>query len=724
VNQDTAPRFADFGPFRLDLRTNRLLSEGLPLQVPPKAVETLKVLVERHGEVVEKDELLRLVWPDAVVEESNLSQQIFTLRRLFRDDPERPRFIATVPRRGYRFVADVKTGDGAPPASPAPPVAAPADGAPESLHRSGRFPRLLAWRRHAAWAVALLVTIMLQWLIARYLASEPTGMAVQFELGWPPGTVGMTTVGSPAVAPDGRTIAIVATRAGGASQIWLRRLDRAVVEPLRGSDGALSAFWSPDATQIAFFASGKLFILPSLGGVPRELCDAIDPRGGTWGVDGSIVFAPDSRSPLYRIAAVGGPLRALTSLHAARRDVSHRWPQFLPGTDRLLFQVWSGDTTTQGVFVVSVRGGSERRVLADASPAALIGGDLLLNRRESLIAVPFDASSARVTGEPTVIASPVPRYPNDDSPFSAAGGTIVFARGRFESRLVWLDAGGRQFEIGRPGQYGDPSISPDGHRVAYQWRDRANGNENMDIWVADAARGTRTRVTFDPSVDVLPVWSPDGRQLAFRSNRSGTSDLYRKSIDADVPETRLLASELRKDPTDWSPDGRAILFTQFNSRTDADIWQVAADGSAPPHVVIAGPGVQWGGRFSPDGRYVAYVSNESGRFDVIVQSLGPDRRRWLISVAGGSEPSWRHDGQQLLYVGLNDELMRVEVKRAGEAVVFGAPERVMPLPPIAGGLRNGVAVSPDGHHVAVVTRDPVTEPPPLTVSVNWRRSRN
>ena len=710
-------RFVEFERFRFDLDTARLFENGVLVAAPPRAVETLRVLVHHRSRIVTKDELLALVWPDTIVEEANLAQQIFMLRRLLGDEAERPRFIATLPRRGYRFVADViEISNG-----PGTDVLThpPATEAAKMRPRPG-------WSRVRAVAGFVFVPVLVLTAAAafwgQWTPKRPSpDRTVAFDLDLPSDVVVMPDSGLGGVSPDGRLLAFVARRPGVPRMIWVRALDGHESHPLAGSEGASQPFWSPDSRELAFFADSKLRVITMEGGPPRELCDTGEGRGGSWGPNNTILFAAGARTGIFRISPVGGSPEPVTTLDASRKDVSHRYPHFLPDGTHFLFLVWSGDIERQGIYVGALDGAPPRRLLADTSPAIWSAGYMLFVRREMLVAQGMNPETLALSGEPLLVAEPVGRDPSDAAAFAASvNGDLLVARGRFQTRLVWFDRSGRRLDdLGPPAHWADPAISPDGTRAAFVFRDRSRGNENMDLWTDAGAHHVRSRVTFDPSIDVLPVWSPDGRDLVFRSNRSGYSDLYRKRVDASTPEALILASKTRKDPTDWSADGASILFTDYPSPGHQDIWLLSVGSAAAPRAIVKGKPIATNARFSPDGRYIAYESSETGDSDVYVQSLS-DARRWRVSTDGGTEPAWGRDGRELFFISHSRQVNAVEVSANPDGLAFGRPRTLFEVP-VTAWLRNAMAVSPDGQRF-LITVDDSDRPTRLKVVLNWHRS--
>ena len=699
-------RFVRFGRFALDVGTDRLLDDQTPVPVAPKALAILKVLVLNRDRAVTKDELLQTVWPETVVEEANLAQQIFTLRKLFDDDPARPAFIATIPRLGYRFIADVADPD-----QDETVVRRPA--APT---RAGNT-RLWVWR--AVETIVLAAAALAVWMISQRVET-PDGQ-VAFDVALPTGMTLAAGSGVPGVSPNGKLLALVVQSGPEQTRvIWVRPIDRTGGRILPGTEGASQAFWSWDSRRIGFFAARTLQTIAVAGGPPQELAEVEEPKGAAWLADDTIIYAPGSRTPLWRVNAAGGTPAPVTALDPARRDVSHRWPAALPDGTRFSVLIWSGQVGEQGVFVGSTEGGPLTRVSSVQSPARFLAGHMLFISRETLVAQRINLGTLRLAGDLVPIAQPVGRAPSDEAAFATSpAGALSFVRTRYDQRLELFN--GTDFQptpLGNSAQYAEPAVSPDGKHVAFCARDREHGVDNMDVWVLELATRRRTRVTFNEAVDVLPVWSPDGRELLFRSNRSGSSNLYRKRLDADHAETLVLASPLRKDPTDWSRDGRTILFNLFTAAGGTDVWRLELADNASAKPVIAGPGNQSNARFSPDGGLVAFSSDESGAPEVLVQSLS-DRTRWRV--AAGSDAYWREDGRALFLVGPEGDVELVAFRRTPHGFLFDTPVRLF-APDMFVGLRNGLAPARNGQFFVVTTtaRDPAQ---PASVVLNWQPER-
>jgi Tol biopolymer transport system component len=589
--------------------------------------------------------------------------------------------------------------------------------------------RALSWidRGRVAWArfgVALLAVAVLMVPTAFYLRrATPEPLVVRFEIPTPP----TSDPGSFALSADGRQLAFVA-RAEGTPRLWLRPLDRVTAQVLGGTEGASYPFWSPDDKAIGFFADGKLKRVDLGGGAPQVLANAPGGRGGTWNRDGVIVFAPTAQSALMRMAGTGGTPTAVTEL--APGHGSHRWPQFLPDGRRFLFFVGFGRLDTQGMYLATLDGGEPTRVLAAESAAVFAPpSGLLLVRQGVLVALPFDPTRGVVSGDPISVAQPVGSDAGVARGVFAVSTTGVLAHradGGARRQLVWVDrAGTVRGTVGLPDSSGlaNPEIAPDGRRVAVHRAEQGN----LDIWLIEVGRGVPTRFTYDASNDAHPLWSPDGRRVVFRSTRNGVFDLFEKPANGVGDEQPLLVTIDNKTPMAWSPDGRFLLYATQNSKTGTDLWALPLVGDRKPFPVVQTPFDEAEGQFSPDGRWVAFQSNESGREEIYVRLFpGPDGQR-QVSTEGGSQPRWRPDGTELFYVAPDARLMAVPIAvgAARQTLEPGAP---MPLFPShlatganisVGGLsKQQYAVAPDGRFLMNAAVDEGTAAP-ITVVLNW-----
>ncbi len=530
-----------------------------------------------------------------------------------------------------------------------------------------------------------------------------------------------TSFGSFAISPDGLRLVFVATDTSGKSLLWIRSLDSIYAQPLSGTEEVISAFWSPDSRFIGFFAGGKLKKIEATGGPARTLCDASVPRGGTWNRDGVIVLEPNPYGPLYRVPAEGGTPTPLTKLDASRQEASHRWPYFLPDGRHFLYSVLGGPQS-QGIYVTSLDGKQTRRLLdiRDSIVAYAAPGYVLFRRESSLVAQAFDAEKLQLSGEPFTIAEQVGYDVTTFQTYFSVSetGVLAYSSGTSgKTRLTWTDRNGKELGfLGEPSNYVRPWFSPDGKRIAVD----NDYQGNRDIWIIDVGSGNPTRFTFDPASDLFPVWSPDGGRIVFASDREGPRQLYQKTATGAGKEELLLKTDLNKFPMDWSVDGRFILYLVTDPKTKTDLWVLPLFGDQKPFPLLQTEFNERLGRFSPDGRWIAYVSDESGINQVYVQSFPASGGKWQVSTNGGYWPAWRHDGKELFYVSSDRKIMAVDVKGAGATFETGAPKALFDLRiPSLNTPQALFAVSSDGQKFLIPSAVGENTSVPIAVVLNW-----
>ncbi|HYT31056.1 MAG TPA: hypothetical protein VEO37_00560, partial [Thermoanaerobaculia bacterium] len=480
---------------------------------------------------------------------------------------------------------------------------------------------------------------------------------------------------------------------------------------------------SPDSRFVGFFAQGKLKTISIHGGAPQTLCAASWGNGGTWSRNGVIVFAPNREGSLARISAAGGTPAAATDLDRQRRETAHYWPQFLPDGRHFLYLASSSQRENRGIYVRSLGKDDARRVLkTDVRAAYSPPGYLLFLRLGTLMAQRFDPNRLELVGEPVRVAEDVAYNPsNGRNTFSISeNGVLAYRTGGVgglpTSELSWFDREGKRIgSVGGPGLYLRPALSPDGKRVAVERRDSQTGTD--DIWLVDLARSALLRFTFGPFNQTHPVWSPDGSRIVFASDRDGASNLHQKASSGAGSEELLLASDSAKSSTDWSLDGRFIAYENQDPKTGSDLWVLPLFADRKPIPFLQTEFNEGQGQFSPDGRWLAYFSDESGRREIYVQAFPASGGKWQISTTGGMFPRWRRDGKELFYIAADRKLMAVEVqtdptlqadrpRALFETHVFGAP--VIPY-----------TVSADGQRFLFNTPTEEAFSSPITVVVNW-----
>ncbi len=544
-----------------------------------------------------------------------------------------------------------------------------------------------------------------------------------------------STIGAFRLSPDGRYLAMIAIEGSTRSRLWVRPLGSLDAQPLPGTDGANFPFWSPDSAFIGFTAQEKLKKIAVTGGPPQILCDAPATTRGAWGRDGVILFARGPGSPLLRIPATGGVPAPVTKPAPGE---NHLAPDFVDAGPRFVYTVAGGaNPASTGVFVGSLDGTPSVRVLPDESNAAYVPpltssaiGHLVFRREGSLMAQPFDARRLQLMGDVFPLADQVRNVSLNSAAFSASeNGVLAFAAGSPENaaQLMWLDRMGRQLQpVGPPGVYNNFRLSPDEKRIVFDRPDRTVSAP--DIWVLDLVRGVPSRVTFDPAVDNLPIWSPDGLRVLFPSRRSGGFDLYIKAATGAGQEQLLLKMGTPTGwGTDWSQDGRFVLYQMPSAKGERDLWIAPQVGDRKPFPYLQSQFNKQNGMFSPDGRWIAYVSDESGRDEVYVQAFPLSSEKRQISTSGGSEPNWRRDGTELFYLAADRNVMAVPVKASGATFEPGSPKPLfqvplsqLPLGPMLLLSRRSYAVGGNGQRF--LTGRPVGDvtATPITVVVNWQ----
>jgi serine/threonine protein kinase len=573
-------------------------------------------------------------------------------------------------------------------------------------------------RELLAWSVAglfLFTAIVLAWLYFRRPAVvEP---AISFVVAMPKDAI---EVSSPVISPDGRTLVFAATSHGKRS-LYLRSLASLEAQQLPGTDEGGAPFWSPDNRFIGFFANNKLKKIDVSGGPAQTLCDAPSAFGGTWNADGVILISLDIKG-INRVSASGGTPTPVIRLDESRKELAQAWPLFLPDGRHFLYQSWTGRSEDSAIWVAALDG-SDRKLLikADSSPTYAPPGYLLFAVGTTLTGQSFDARTLQLGGEPFPITEPI-GYNDSNSYANVAvsqNGTLVYLGGGASKRqLTWFDRSGKEQEtVGPPGEINDIVLSRDGKRLAMQ---RLEGG-NSDIWLMDLARGVPSRFTFDPASDDDPVWSPDGNQVIFSSaGEKGdiTLNLYRKvSSGAGTPEL-LFKSDVTKESTDWSNDGRFIVFQAYYPKTESDLWVLPLFGDGKPYPFLQTEFIETQGFFSPDGHWLAYTSNESGRNEVYVQTFPQSGGKWLISSGGGAQPHWRGDGKELFYMAPDRTLMAVEVNTAA-TFETSAPKPLFATRVSGYNAPNRYVVSADGQRFLINSAAGELNQTPISVVLNW-----
>ena len=576
---------------------------------------------------------------------------------------------------------------------------------------------LAARRRHRerlAWSLFGVTFAIAAVLAVLQLRPTPAPQVLRFEVS-PPSAV--QSLDSPRISPDGRTLAYNAVDSTGSSRIWVRPLGALTAQLLPGTDGSLRPFWSPDSRFLAFVAGGKLKKISVTGGPPVVICDAPSGADGSWGRGGTILFDGRGTDPIMRVAASGGVATPAVAPDSAKGMLQVGWPEFLPDGKHYLYLAVQPQSTLR----VGSLDGKTQRVLGpcESQVQYVTPGYLLFSRGGSLVMQRFDLGALKLVGEPAPVAEQVGSSAVGGSDFRASeNGVLVYSTRLSENGdLNEFDRAGRVLRtLPAPPASLHPALSPDGRRVAVRVIDPQS--RTRDIWLVDRVRGIASRFTFDPGGENYPLWSPDGKRIAYWSNNAGAAGIVAKQLTGSG-ETELLAPF--KDEAvlkDWSRDGKLILF-ELNSASGPDVWVLPLTGDRKPYAFLNGKYGEGEPRLSPDGKYLAYTSNESGHDEIYVQTF-PDRaEKWQISTRGGYDPRWSGNGRELFYLSPEQRMMSVPIRTTPSfdpgtpADLFGA-HVLFPGPGV-----EHYAVTDDGQTFILYTTAATRSLPSTTVVVNW-----
>ena len=531
------------------------------------------------------------------------------------------------------------------------------------------------------WLATIATAIVLGTLVGFYLhRSVPSGPSIRTVLNPPPGAHFRLTddaAGPPVLSPDGASLAFTATGADGKTSIWVRAMNAAEARALPDTNDAIFPFWSPDSRSIGFFANNKLKTIEVDGGVAQFVCDVPLGRGGSWGSGGVIVFSASPVSALWQVSASGGAPTPLTKLDPLQHT-SHRWPFFLPDGKHFLYFAMHHDpskSSNNGVYYASLDGRENRLLVRGQTNAIYAAGLLLFGRGDQLVAQPFDPASGKLSGQMQTVSTGVL---NDVTTWhlgasAADNGVLAFGNGTSGNvQLVWMDRTGKQTGVAAENlqnlQYA--RLSPKGDRIALMLDSGIN-----DIWSLDLARGVRTRLTFGPVANTYPVWSPDGKWIAYGSVRPGSSGIFRKRADGSGAEETLISSPDVAGfiPSDWSRDGKTLFYSTGLATGDQIIWALPLDGERKPQQVVA-HGTN--AALSPNGHWLAYTAF-SGLSEVYVVAYGGGEGKWQVSANGGQVPHWSNDGKELYYFDGTQSISAVQVKDLGKTLEFGASQTLV-----------------------------------------------
>jgi serine/threonine protein kinase/Tol biopolymer transport system component len=598
-------------------------------------------------------------------------------------------------------------------------LASPATAEPTAAAESVRS----HWQGPMLWVVVSLLLVaaiagLAIWNLRRLPSPQPVS---RFTITLPPGQqfAGLDTGLALALSPDGTHLAYVALL-GHTQQLYLRALDSLEANPIPETEGATSPFFSSDGQWVGFFADGKMKKVSTNGGAVQILADAPQPRGASWGSQGMVAFAPTGAEALQWVADEGGTPHPLTRFEAG--EISHRWPEFLPGGKAVLFTVSKGGNSSTWrnaqIAVQSIGSGGRRTVISGGTyPRYASSGHLLYAHEGSLMAAPFDPQQLTATGKAVPVVDGV--LQNVGASFAqysfSVTGSLVYIPGvaqTNQSKLVWVSRNGAEQFLAAPARdYDTPALSPDGRRVAV-------GTDNQ-VWLYDFSQQALTRFTFEGSENQDPVWTPDGKRIAFESNKNGPTNVFWQSADGSGGPERLTTSEFTDNPRSWSPDGQLLAFSERNPTAGFDLWMLRlGDRKAQPF--LRTPFNESAPRFSHDGRWLAYGSDESGRNEIYVQPYPGPGGKWQVSTEGGREPVWNPIGQELFYRS-GDKMMAVDVTTqpsfaAGKPRVLFEGNYVPAIFTVP-----NYDVSPDGQRFLMIK--PVEQakaaPTQINVVLNW-----
>ena len=578
-------------------------------------------------------------------------------------------------------------------------------------------------RERLAWLTASALALMLIASVLWWRASKGTDQATYFSAPLP------FAARDVAVSPNGHTVAVVGHRESERSNvIWIYEPGSQEATTVANTEGASSPFWSTDGQSLGFFADGKLKKLNLAAGTVQVLCEAPNGRGGTWNKDGVIVFTPTGTLGvgLYRISSSGGTPTQINVPDKTLNEDSNRWPVFLPDGIHYLYSAvnLSGNRKElHSIYVGSLNSNEKRFVVkAKGNTAYAAPGNLLFYREQTLFAQHFDTKNFEVTGEPVPIVTDVQFFPRISKAVFAASNTALLVAERNAdsgaSQVLWFDRKGQQISVAlNPGIYGNIMLAPNGRTLASDTTDPASQNTN--VWTYDLESRSAKRLTFDAAFDSLPIWSPDGGRIVFASNREHKFDLYLKDSNGANEEKVIAQGATDAFPTDWSRDGKYVIYQR-----GTELWFVTMPELRTTQFLKRTSSLK-NARFSPDGKWIAYSSNESGRWEIYVTSFPEGHGRWQVSNSGGDQARWRSDGKELFYLSADSSIVAVPIKTGADfdagtpVVLFQANPREM----VATSEQFSYDVSSDGQKFLINTQIK-TAMTPMSVILNWNDKLN
>ncbi|MBI2690118.1 MAG: PD40 domain-containing protein [Acidobacteria bacterium] len=682
------PALYRFGVFEVDLAARQIRKAGREIHLQEQPLRLLTLLLERPNELRTREELQQLLWPNETFVEfdDGLNTAIQKIRQVLGDEARNPRFVETVPRQGYRFIAPVHH---------TPLELQPAE-VPQPKNRKPIV------------VMALLAGAALGWFAPHFTNPSPAP-PMRLSITPPAGVELRPGIrGGSAISPDGRMIVFAGSR-DGKQMLWVRGINSSGARELPGTENAILPFWSPDGHAIGFLAAGQLHRIDLSGGLPADLASVVRPTRGAWMENGDILFANGTGNPIQRVKATGGAV----SSAAPAGPRGSAWPYPIPGTDRFLYY----NNTARGI---EISNGGASSLVNNANSGGLYApphnghpGYLLWLKGTTLVAQPFDPAAAKLTGEAAPVAEDVGftdgwRYADLSL---SANGTLLYGPGTtVKSRLAWVRRDGTIAGfVAEPDWIRSVRLSADGRRALIE-----RGMVRA-LWVYGFERNVQTRATFEKDGSGWPVWSPDGTQFAYSGDRDGKIGLYSRKASGG-PEQRLVDAEFDQYPYDWSRDGKFLIYCEVNPQSKLDLWLLPLAGESKPRVFLRTPFSEDSPRFSPDGHWVVYVSDESGKNEVYVTSFPAAEGKWQISTAGGAYPRWSNDGREIFYESSDGQMMAVPVLGRPGKFESSKPKRLFPHP-LPG---RHFEVGPQGDRFLMMVTAEGHGRNELTVFLNWQ----
>lgn len=712
-----------FDDYTVDTVARRLLKGDEAVSLPSRVFDVLVFLVENRRRPVPKDEIIAAIWKGVVVTDDSLIHAISVLHRTFSDERYDPKYIETIPRRGYRFIGAVETLVESPDQAVAAPhqgnTSASAAPRPQELAATVSASREEFPFRFALTAVISAVVVLFLLNLTESndgvsLLEGQSAPSVRLFQAPPEGT---DVVSGGVLSPNGKFLAFVARQTGedqdGSASLWVRSLQNGDVWQVPGTQQVSKPFWSPDSRQLGYFANGKLLTTDLYGNTIEAVTAVGSPAGATWGADNRILFADWPRGLFVVPASGDGEIQQVASLEGDAEDIALAWPQFLPDNRRYIYQVVSLVPERTGVYVGDLESGQSFKLLDTTSPATLAPPYHLLHvQQDMLIAEELDPQTLELTGRANVIARGVSEPSlTAENIVSASADLLSFEQGVLQQNVTWFSREGQRLDaLAIPTTFFNPRISPDGKRLLAS----SSITDNPGLWLGQLERGEYARLETDA---IGPVWSPDGKHAAFTTR--GGLDMQVRDLDGNGASRLISSSNAVKILNDWTVDGSAIVYTRQNESKGLDLWTIRVqDGTEQP--LLATPFTESQARLSPQGDWIAYVSDESGQMEVYVARYpGLDDKR-QISNGGGGQPQWRSDQGELYYLSQDRAIMAVPVSLSA-GTDFGSPRKLFRTA-IAGNpddARDSYAVDSHGERFLIDNAITDNSDQAITVIVNW-----